>query len=322
VSKRKNMSREARRFTAMQAVHNARLTPVKRLTGSYAEYLAEEKEKADAAIREQIELHAATLVRLRELSSLFWSRPVDQIIPEIYWDSSKDLTLNIPASCAQYERADLEDAADKWYFTMLKPTGGDFSAHGATRMRAYAEASAFHGFDMSQPAGFQAAWLHLKDDLHAFADGEVLGESHVPQVETPAEPQPKIEDIENLALESTEGRKQALAIVEGLYSLDASKVCAAWLDSLKSAWSFFPDANQIQHILAWFRNGGRNWLRYPEYDACRRSLVSQGIFPPHLLTNDEIVCAEIENEQTPLMKMGLRDKRDLKNKIMRLADPA
>jgi hypothetical protein len=144
----------------------------------------------------------------------------------------------------------------------------------------------------------------------------------VPQAETPAEPQPTLDNIENYALESTSGRKQALKIVEELASAEAAVICGQWLSQIKRDYDFVPSRQQITEVVRWFNFNAKNWLRHRSYDECRRALVSQKLFPRHMLSNDEIVCQEIERETTPLMAMGFDDRVALKTKIRRLADPA
>ena len=127
------------------------LTPVVNKTGwkSRAELEAEWKDSCGFAGPEMLSAlqRKATYRKLLVLASEFWSRPIAQIIPEIYSDSSKSMTLNVPATRAEYERADMEKAADIWYYTIFKPLGFNLNPIGATRQRAFIDASAFHGFD-------------------------------------------------------------------------------------------------------------------------------------------------------------------------------
>jgi hypothetical protein len=303
------------------------LTPVVNKTGwkSRAELEAEWKDLAEKPTRDAIALQEATYRKLLVLASEFWSRPIDQIIPEIYSDSSKSMTLNVPATRAEYERADMEKAADIWYYTIFKPLGFDLNPIGATRQRAFIDASAFHGFDMSAPSNIHASWLHLKDDLHAFADGELIGVPQDQPVETPAEPQPS---LESLCLESDSQRKVAQQIVAEDYFASVAPLHQAWMQSLAENFNGFrPTLADLKYLYGetpetgWFAKSNLSRLSPRSYDSARRHMCAIRRWDENrMLTNDEMVCREIEQEQTPLAKMGFYDKRDLKTKIMRLTD--
>jgi hypothetical protein len=301
------------------------VTPTPNVTGwkSKSEIMAGYREDAERPVKQAVAAIESTYSQLRKLAREFWSRPVDQLQLSIYQDSARDVTFDAPPVVKQsYTRDELIAACDKWHADYFVNSGYVLSESGVLRLCCFGESQARAGADMSQPAAWQAVFDHLRENLKAFAEGE-LDSSRVPRAEPPAPPQLKISDIENLALESTEGRKQALAIVTELASVEASKVCEAWLLHLQRDYQFSPSPQQIQAVVAWFNRNAKNWLRYESYNECRRFLSQTGEAGfPDLRTNDERLCEMIERESSPLMKMGFHDKRDLKNKIMRLADPA
>lgn len=314
--------KKKQRITSLAGLLTIPVTPVVNKTGwqTKAEFFAAEKDLAEKPTRDAIAIQEDAYRKLRKLASEFWSRPIGELQLSIYQDSAKDVTFDAPPVVREsYSREDLIAACDQWHDSSFVHSGYNLNPDGVMRLCCFGESQARAGVDFSQPLAWEFAFFHLKDNLKAFAVGE-LDSSKVPRAEPPAEPQPQIEDIENLALESTDGRKQALKIVEELASAEASVICGQWLEHLKRDYDFTPDTKQINEVVRWFNFNAKNWLGHKCYDECRRALVSQGIFPAHLLTNDEIVCQEIERDQTPLMKMGFDDRRNLRTKILRLTD--
>ena len=144
-------------------------------------------------------------------------------------------------------------------------------------------------------------------------------------VETPAEPQPS---LESLCLESDSQRKVAQQIVAEDYFASVAPLHQAWMQSLAENFNGFrPTLADLKYLYGetpetgWFAKSNLSRLSPRSYDSARRHMCAIRRWDENrMLTNDEMVCREIEQEQTPLAKMGFYDKRDLKTKIMRLTD--
>jgi hypothetical protein len=288
---------------------------------SKAEFLASEKEAAERPVKEAIASLESTYGQLRTLASQFWSRPVRELQLSIYQDSARDVTFNAPPAEKIFTREDLIAACDRWHDEFFVNTGYELNPDGVMRLCCFGESQARAGADMSQPLAWGLAFAHLRDNLHAF--GDELDSSRAPHAEPPAPPQPTLSDLEKFAkpLDSTDGRLEALKIVEELASTEAAGMLSQWLQHLKDVWKFTPTISQNRAVLAWFRrNATESWLNPESYNRCRRSLSAQGVWD--LLTIDEREAQAIEQSTTPLAKMGFYDKRDLKTRIARLSEPA
>jgi hypothetical protein len=298
------------------------VTPVENKSGweSREQFYANEREKAERPIREQQEQITASLRQLQKLATEYWSQPVATLAKNLRSELSKDSGFFTPVVRDQFTIEEAQAAFDIWCDTeMQKTTGYSFATFdGGSRCVLYGVSQAHHGSDMSQPTSWAAAFARTLQ-LAIYQPGELsFDKSKAPKaVEAPA-PQPKIEDIDNYSLESTAGRKAALAVVEELASSEAAEMCRLWLDQLKRDYDFTPTDAQIKHVVAWFNRNNKNWLRHEAYNECRRSLVSQFIFPEHMLTRDERQSREMEGVN--LGALGYDQRIRLMNRVQRLAD--
>jgi hypothetical protein len=314
------MKKQRKQRLSLVDVITRPVTPVVNKTGykTKAEFFAAEKDAAEKPVRDAIEVQRQAFLKRRKLASEFWSRrPVSELNLNHFKDSAVDLTFAAPRTTdREYTTEEFNQACENWYDHSLSKSGHLLSPDGVLRLCAFSEIHARAGYDFSQPATWQAAFDYLAFNLKAF--GDELDSSRVPRQSEPPAPQPTLDDIENLALESTDGRKQALKIVEELASAEASVICGQWLEQLKRDYDFTPDTKQINEVVRWFNFNAKNWLRHKCYDECRRSLVSQGIFPD-IRTNDEREAALIEAGPA-LATLGFDDRVALKNRIRRLSD--
>jgi len=89
-------------------------------------------------------------------------------------------------------------------------------------------------------------------------------------------------------------------------------------ERLYSDYGFVPTAAQHKYVMDWFARQvqGANPMILSSWDAARRSAVSVGVFPNHMLTPREQASLDLENLN--LATMSFDEKRQLKNRLQRL----
>jgi hypothetical protein len=292
------MSKKKQRIT-LANLAQVPLTPVVNKTGfeTLKEFTARLEREKEAPIKEAIEVQRQAFLKLRKLASEFWSRPVGELQLGIYQDSARDVTFTPPPPVReQYSREDLIAACDKWYADSFSKSGFNLNPDGVLRLCCFGESQARAGCDFSQPLGWQAAFDHLKDNLHAF--GDELDSSRVPQpVETPeVQPQPTLDELlETTSGESAAGRKKLIdAVTEDLSNGEYRACWSAFVTSIYDNFRYVLNDREKRLIYDTLLRRGR--LNSPrDYDAVRVNLVQAGSLPSHLLYPAEKLAIDVES---------------------------
>jgi len=284
---------------------------------------AAEREAKAAPILTQTAAVMQRLIReQRELMKLSWGG--DQFAgpdratknPDSYKDEGFDA---VPEGKNESWQA-VKSACETWGDSLLAKTGYTLSVRGIQRVAAYGITQGFFGKKMDSPEAWQAAFDRLFE-CGAIPEAD-LGFDDSRITERPAEPAPTpeklptIDDIEGLDTVSREGLKQSRKIVEEIAAYEQAPMVIEWLDSLKNNFNgFVPTPPQLKTVQNWFQRNNRSFADRRNYDAARRAMVAQGLWPERLLTPEDLLAREIES--TPLSTSGFDARQALIRRIRR-----
>jgi hypothetical protein len=80
---------------------------------------AAERQAADPIYQQQ-QVTNKTMSELRKYAAAFWSRPIADIVKELYTESAKDVTFSVPQTKSHYELADAQHAFQTWSIRHLR----------------------------------------------------------------------------------------------------------------------------------------------------------------------------------------------------------
>ena len=185
-------------------------------------------------------------------------------------------------------------AANEWA-DGLQDAGFELNNAGKTRVAVFAGAQAEVDADVTLASSYWTCFSRLRE-LDVFASDELkLNENYrapAPPAPTPA---PEV-DLESIP-DTREGRAKAKEILEGKYfGVEAAAVWKRWTAHLLQTYNFCPTTAQERKCVDWFQISNRSFLNEAAYDACRRSMVYQGIFPDTLLQPDERLARALETQ--------------------------
>jgi hypothetical protein len=130
-----------------------------------------------------------------------------------------------------------------------------------------------------------------------------------PAAVKPTPEEPKTDPLAELEAQEAvtyDGSRRARRMTEDLMASEAHPVWQQWETSLLDNFGFTINKEQRKAAFEYFRRNGLNFLHRPSYDACRRALVGQGVFPAHLLTKDEMLSQQLESTPNSLSDWATR----------------
>jgi len=167
--------------------------------------------------------------------------------------------------------------------------------------------------DWRVAANWRKLYEHMSESgLNVFTDEDVTA----PKPVVEEAPKPTIGDLEKINIGAgTESERRARHLVTNLMAAEIQPIADRWYEHLYSDYGFVPTAAQHKYVMDWFGQGA-NPMILSSWDAARRSAVSVGVFPNHMLTPREQASLDLENLN--LATMSFDDKRQLKNRLQRL----
>jgi hypothetical protein len=166
--------------------------------------------------------------------------------------------------------------------------------------------------DWRVAANWRKLYEHMSG-LNVFTDEDVTAPKPVVVEEAP---KPTIGDLEKINIGAgTESERRARYLVTDLMAAEIQPIANRWYEHLYSDYGFVPTAAQHKYVMDWFAQGA-NPMILSSWDAARRSAVSVGVFPNHMLTSREQASLDLENLN--LATMSFDEKRQLKNRLQRL----
>lgn len=101
-------------------------------------------------------------------------------------------------------------------------------------------------------------------------------------------------DPESWDSSSREGLSLERKLTDRKFWKAASPLFHEWIQSLYTHWNFVPSEEQKKQAFNLIEPLNLNPHDRRTYDVLRRAAIARGIFPPELLTNDEILQRELE----------------------------
>jgi hypothetical protein len=265
---------------------------------------ADAKRNADPIYQHE-QVMTKTMLELRKLSSEFWSRPIAEIYADVRQKAEGRRDLSFPVATAEqpFTWDDVQTAGERFLTqtgdATLRQSGYALSEDGQHRLILFGTVQAKYGATMTSGQSWQEAFLHLKDSLHAFADGE-LDSSRVPRPRPAEAPAPRHnldELLETVSAESTEGRKKLEeAIADSLVHREWANCWAGFANSIYENFDGYILNNREKQIFYdTFVRRNLSMNRPADYDRVRVALVRSGDLPSHLLYPQERLAAEVED---------------------------
>jgi hypothetical protein len=251
--------------------------------------LANEKAAKDAAEEQRIlaPLRAEARKAAERVSKYFRHTPLSDLRSGIDTEISPCDPIGSYYVTAGGNQGDVA-AAYKAFKNNLESHGCTLTADGWTRFGSYLTSLFFHrDVSMSNIENLATA-LERCVELNIFADGEITGYQPTRERIEPTQAAKKkdhpLDELESL---SQKDREKEIAIVNQAHFDDCAPLVREWFALLESTWGFVPTREQLDAVTAWFRYNGANWKLHSEYNKCRLALVRAGVFPPHMVTDEE-----------------------------------
>lgn len=191
---------------------------------------------------------------------------------------------------------------------------------GSQRLLYFVLAQAFseNKADMANPETWRIAFDRLYQlDCFDIAKAEVGYDESLREIlPEPVVPERKltIDDLESIDTSTRSGAELAKQIIgDSVFGFDgeARKIFDQFLAHVLRTFGVEITPEAQKQLVVWFQRNNRSFLDHRAYDQAKVNLVKRGILPSTCLTEDEILCGSIENEDT----QSWQGKRNLKQEI-------
>jgi hypothetical protein len=160
----------------------------------------------------------------------------------------------------------------------------------------------------------------LMDELGCFTDTDRTVQVQ-PIQPVKKQARPTFADVEKInTLAGSDSEREARKLTTNLMTMEIQPRYDMWAQSLIDDFGHYLTEKQTRAACAWFTNNSHHHspMISKSWDACRRSLVSQFIFPDSCLRPDEREARDLESVN--LSAMSFDERRDLRNRLQRLQD--
>jgi len=244
------------------------------------------------------------LAALTADSSEFWSQqPISAVVKGAKSARATDVTFDVPTTQEEYTEADAQAAFCEWHDSAKV----HFSQEGGQRLALFGIAQARAGRDMSNAAAWGAAFVHLRDVLKAFRDGEIIND---PTYREPAPPAP----------EPAQVTEQEQAFNDWCESI--APLHRAWMQSLEEKFGKVPSQDDLRFLYGtsttsrdpstrgWFWHNNLSPLGPRSYDAYRKFcvLTHRPGWTWNHLDEDEKLAIELENSDLSRVQLARKQR--------------
>jgi len=328
MKKRSKMSRDARRFAALQQLHTVPVTPVTRHDTDYASFIAEENR------REQAAAEAADPTRQAEKANV---AAMTKVAIE-FRERLKKLYRDVP-TIEDYIRHDIEELVDDIGLPTQNPpvTMAEFE----DRLRAFVEG-------LPKSVTFDSDVAKRKFELYAFVaarQGTVIDNSTLQTLLERAETldigvtlpratrkpstvepsaTPTWNGVQGLSTEDREQRKQVLQAVSEDFTSEVAAFFGLWRQQLARDYGYVMPDPVIKRALQYVTDQNMNPLRHETWNIVRRVFTKNG----WMLTPDgSLMLTEREKlselaDRSDLNDREVRRQINLKNREILESEPA
>ena len=148
--------------------------------------------------------------------------------------------------------------------------------------------------DWTDPQLFHRLYLLMKE-CDCFQAGDIL-DLRVNEQPPAEQPAPAPFDMESLNSDIPEQKAQIKNHLEAeYYGNETAKIFSDWQAHIYRTFGVTLDETQQRAAINYFPAANKSFLDGRAWDAMRVTLVNRGILPLTCRTNDEVLCAELEN---------------------------
>jgi hypothetical protein len=328
--KRSKMSRDARRFAALQQLHTVPVTPVTRHDTDYASFIAreerEQRERAEAPLKKIVAETQSEVTRtLSEHSARvakFWRLPIASI--EDYCrhdDEVVDNRLDLPTTKTPLTNEEFTITL-KTFVENLPVRGVELLTQDAKRRFALYACSQRDSRGAVLDDTTLTAMLERCMSLDIFGDAVTgqLAKATPKQTEGLESSTPTWDTVEGLSTEDRDQRKQVLQAVNEDFTSEVAAFFGLWQEQLRRDYSYVMPEAVIKRALQYVTDQNMNPLRHETWNIVRRVFTKNGWFPAGMLTEREKLTELAD--RSDLNDREVRRQINLKNREILESEPA